>query len=68
MKCLITVLVLCQVLLFGAGKKAPDGAKPDWAKKDISSYSDADLERLLDQWDEDEEPVPPDELPGHICA
>merc|ERR1719259_1485774 len=28
--------------------------------------SDADLERLLNQWDEDEEPIPPDELPeGH---
>ena len=38
----------------------------DWAKKDIRDYSDADLERLLDQWDEDEEPTPPDELPdGH---
>ena len=38
----------------------------DWAKKDIRDYSDADLERLLDQWEEDEEPTPPDELPdGH---
>merc|ERR1712183_567381 len=47
-------------------KKAPDGEKPDWAEKDIRDYSDADLERLLDQWDEDEEPTPPDELPdGH---
>ena len=28
--------------------------------------SDADLERLLDQWEEDDEPLPPDELPeGH---
>jgi hypothetical protein len=28
--------------------------------------SDADLERLLEQWEEDEEPIPPDELPeGH---
>jgi len=47
-------------------KKAPEGDKPDWAKKDIRDYSDADLERLLDQWEEDEEPTPPDELPdGH---
>ena len=28
--------------------------------------SDADLERLLEQWEEDEEPLPADELPeGH---
>ena len=29
-------------------------------------FSDADLERLLEQWDEDDEPIPADELPdGH---
>ena len=26
-------------------------------------HRDADLERLLEQWDEDEEPLPVDELP-----
>merc|ERR1712096_43532 len=47
-------------------KKSKDGEKPNWAKKNLQDYSDADLERLLDQWDEDEEPIPPDELPdGH---
>jgi len=25
--------------------------QPDWAKKDIRDYSDADMERLLDQWE-----------------
>lgn len=59
--------------------------KPDWAKKDIRDYSDADMERLLDQWEvcfvslkpeisaftftsfqEDEEPLEPDELPEHL--
>ena len=40
--------------------------KPDWTKKDIRDMTDADMERLLDQWDEDEEPIPADELPdGH---
>jgi len=49
-----------------AGKKAKNEDKPEWAKKDIRDYSDADLERLLDQWEEDEDPLPPDELPeGH---
>merc|ERR1712059_128787 len=48
------------------GKRAADDSKPDWAKKKIQDYSDADLERLLDQWEEDEEPLPADELPeGH---
>ena len=32
-------------------KKSKDEEKPAWAKKDIRDYTDADLERLLDQWD-----------------
>lgn len=32
-------------------KKSKDGSKPDWAKKDIRDYSDADMERLLEQWE-----------------
>jgi len=35
----------------------------DWKKKDVRDYSDADLERLYEQWEEDEEPLPVDELP-----
>jgi len=35
-------------------------------KKKLNLDNDADLERLLDQWEEDEDPIPPDELPdGH---
>ncbi|KAF7285357.1 LDLR chaperone boca [Rhynchophorus ferrugineus] len=40
--------------------------KPEWAKKDIRDYTDADMERLLDQWEEDEDPLEPDELPEHL--
>ncbi|KAB7496055.1 LDLR chaperone boca [Armadillidium nasatum] len=47
-------------------KKFSEDEKPEWAKKDIRDYSEADLERLLDQWEEDEEPLPPDELPEHL--
>ncbi|XP_050431898.1 LDLR chaperone boca [Adelges cooleyi] len=47
-------------------KKSSDNSKPDWAKKDIRDYTEADLERLLDQWEEDEEPLEPDELPEHL--
>lgn len=48
------------------GKKSAPENKPDWAKKDVRDYSDADLERLLDQWEEDEEPLEDDELPEHL--
>lgn len=47
-------------------KKFQEEEKPAWAKKDIRDYNDADLERLLDQWEEEEEPLPEDELPEHL--
>lgn len=31
-------------------KKSGEEDKPTWTKKDIRDYSDADMERLLDQW------------------
>ena len=35
-----------------SGKKFEDEKeKPAWAKKDIRDYNEADLERLLDQWE-----------------
>jgi len=62
MRLVFIFCLFCCVL----SKKSSDGDKPDWAKKDIRDYSDADLERLLEQWEEDEEDLPPDELPdGH---
>src|SRR5690348_5866171 len=60
---LVLCITLCLCVLVDS-KKAKE--KPAWAKKDIRDYSDADLERLLDQWDEDEEPLEPDELPEHL--
>lgn len=45
--CIILLAVFSAVLV--TAKKAAD--KPDWAKKDIRDYSDADMERLLDQWE-----------------
>ncbi|CAH1100401.1 unnamed protein product [Psylliodes chrysocephalus] len=58
----IIVLASPQIL----SKKFQDDQKPEWAKKDIRDYNEADLERLLDQWEEDEEPLEPDELPEHL--
>lgn len=40
---LLTSLVSC--------KKFAEKEKPEWAKKDIRDFSDADMERLLDQWE-----------------
>jgi len=50
---MIRSAVLVALVLTAAvvAKKSPDGEKPSWAKKDINSYSEADMERLLDQWE-----------------
>ncbi|XP_068204379.1 LDLR chaperone boca [Palaemon carinicauda] len=64
----VSLYLIVLLLILGAvtSKKPSEGEKPAWAKKDIRDYNDADLERLLDQWDEDEEPLPEDELPEHL--
>lgn len=31
-------------------KKSDDESKPAWTKKKLTDYTDADMERLLDQW------------------
>lgn len=43
------LLVILVVAAIGNCKKAKE--KPKWAKKDIRDYSEADMERLLDQWE-----------------
>jgi len=45
---LLLLLALVPVVL---SKKFTNEEKPEWAKKDIRDYSEADLERLLDQWE-----------------
>merc|ERR1711878_127212 len=60
------VTILLASIFTSQAKKTKDGEKPAWTKKDVKDYTDEDLQRLLDQWDEDEDPIPPDELPeGH---
>ncbi|CAH2232852.1 LDLR chaperone boca [Pararge aegeria] len=63
-KLLYFIILLCVSGSFG--KKPKDEEKPAWAKKDIRDFSDADMERLFDQWEEDEEPLPEDEQPEHM--
>lgn len=62
MKRFLTLTIISLFILPVFLKKAKDEEKPKWAKKDIRDYSDADMERLLEQWEEDEEPLPPDEV------
>lgn len=45
---IILLLVVC--LAIAASAKKGDVEKPAWAKKSITDFSDADMERLLDQW------------------
>ncbi|XP_016958179.1 LDLR chaperone boca [Drosophila biarmipes] len=60
------ILLLLALAPLVLAKKFKEEEKPAWAKKDIRDYSEADLERLLDQWEEDEEPLEEDELPEHL--
>lgn len=47
----IFIFILYLAIFCINGKKTKENEKPDWAKKDIRDYSDADMERLLDQWE-----------------
>ncbi len=47
----LTILLSLLLFLLVSAKKFDEKNKPDWAKKDIRDYSDADVERLLDQWE-----------------
>ncbi|KAI4486022.1 PREDICTED: LDLR chaperone boca [Polistes canadensis] len=62
-------LFLCSILLIltiSSANNSNENKKKSWRDKDIRDMNDADLEHLLDQWEENEEPLPPDELPEHL--
>ncbi|CAI9733181.1 Hypothetical predicted protein [Octopus vulgaris] len=44
-------------------KSTDQDSADSWKKKDIRDYSEADLERLYEQWEEGDEELEPDELP-----
>lgn len=50
---LCRLLIICGILLLSgvSSKKFKENEKPKWAQKDIRDFSDADMERLLDQWE-----------------
>lgn len=53
MKSIVLIISLNFLLLSSmvSCKKFTKDNKPDWAKKDIRDFTDADMERLLDQWE-----------------
>ena len=56
----LLLFFLC--LTFVLAKKAKE--KPSWAKKkNVQDYGDYELNKLYEQWEEDEDPIPNDELP-----
>lgn len=48
---IISIILVYTVLGPVICKKHDGKDKPDWAKKNILDYSEADMERLLDQWE-----------------
>jgi len=42
------------------------GGKRVWGEEDVQYLTDVELERLLQQWEENDEPLEPDELPEHL--
>ncbi|XP_011157198.1 LDLR chaperone boca [Solenopsis invicta] len=62
----IIVLGLFVFLIAMAITVAKEQKKKSWRDKDIRDMTDADLEHLLEQWEENEEPLEPDELPEHL--
>lgn len=61
--CKHPLLVVCFVLLQICVSHQKEKVAP---KKNIRDYSDADFERLYEQWEEDEEELPEDEKPEHL--
>jgi len=49
--CIVFLICFCAVVLPLKAKKSDPSNKPEWANKDISDMTEADMERLLDQWE-----------------
>lgn len=43
-KNILLISIICSVLISTYAKKTDDSKKPDWAKKDIRDFTDADME------------------------
>lgn len=51
MSCTSHVFILVCLLITSQCAKGKDKGDEKWKKKDVRDYSDADLERLFDQWE-----------------
>jgi len=63
------IIILSLFVLFVtmvATSFAEERKKKSWRDKDIRDMTDADMEHLLEQWEENDEPLEPDELPEHL--
>ncbi|KAI1720372.1 chaperone for wingless signaling and trafficking of LDL receptor domain-containing protein [Ditylenchus destructor] len=61
MNSLYRCLFCCVLLIFVSGEHS------DKKRKDIRDYTDADIERLYEEWEEnDDEELPDDEKPEHL--
>jgi len=54
------------LMIVVAGDKPAIKKPKSWKDKNILDMNDADMERLLDQWEEGDDPLEPDELPEHL--
>lgn len=60
---LIVLLLAASTFVVVKSDKSEEKAKDAWKKKDVRDFNERDLEKLYEQWEEDEEPLPADELP-----
>lgn len=60
------VIGLLLLVQLATAENAKPGKRKSWKEKDIRDMTEADLEHLLDQWEQNDDPLEPDELPEHL--
>lgn len=66
MKREIIIYSICLLLSVEAANEATPKKQKSWRDKDIRDMNDADMEHLLDEWEQNDEPLEPDELPEYL--
>ncbi|XP_041460387.1 LDLR chaperone boca-like [Lytechinus variegatus] len=61
---LVLLVIIISTTHGGNAEDEEDKPSEKWKKKDVRDYNDADVERLFEQWEEDEE-KDPDDLMEH---
>ena len=60
------IVFISSVSVLAENEQSINKPKPRKINKDVRDMTDADLEHLLDQWEEGDDPLEPDELPEHL--